>query len=65
MVKVEASIKESSQALINGELFLLMGLSISSSPCVDQLTWWCLHEGMFQKVNSFQQNRFLESQVHK
>jgi hypothetical protein len=41
----EASIEESSQASIIGELFLFMRLSISSSPCVDPLIWWCIHEG--------------------
>jgi len=53
MFGVEASIKESSQALVIGELSLFMKLSISSSPCVDPVTWWCVHEGQFQKVKFF------------
>lgn len=42
---METSIEKPFQALIIGKLFLFMRLSIFSSPCVDPLTWWCMHEG--------------------
>jgi hypothetical protein len=32
---------------------LFRRVSIFSSPCVDPLTWWCMHEDQFQKVSFF------------
>jgi len=45
MFGMETSIEEPSQTLVIGKLFLFLRLFISSSPCVDPLTWWCMHEG--------------------
>jgi hypothetical protein len=40
MFRVGASIEESSQALVIGELSLFKRLSIPSFACVDPLAWW-------------------------
>ncbi len=45
--EVRASIEESSQALVIGELSLFRRLFIFSSACANLLTWWCMHEGQF------------------
>jgi hypothetical protein len=44
MFSVEASIEESSRALVIGELSLFRRLSVLPSTCVDPFTWWCIHE---------------------
>ncbi len=46
MFKMGASIEESFQALVTGELFLF----IFSFACGNPLTWWCMHEGQFSNV---------------
>jgi hypothetical protein len=50
MFRVGASIEESSQALVIGELSLFKRLSIPSFACVDPLAWWCIHERQFLNV---------------
>jgi hypothetical protein len=47
---VRASIEESSQALVIGELSLFKRLSIFSTTCANPLTWWCMHEAQFLNV---------------
>jgi hypothetical protein len=47
---VGASIEESSQALVIGELSLFGRLSIPSFACAYPLAWWWMHEGQFPNV---------------
>jgi hypothetical protein len=45
MFGVEASIEESSRALVIGKLFLFRRLYVLPSTCVDPFTWRHIHEG--------------------
>jgi hypothetical protein len=50
MFGVGASIKESSQTLVIGELFLFRKVVIPPSMCANPLVWWKTHESQFPNV---------------
>jgi uncharacterized Tic20 family protein len=50
MFGVGASMKEFSQALVIGELFLFRRLVIPLLMCANPLIWWKTHEGQFPNV---------------
>jgi hypothetical protein len=63
MFGVGASIKEFSQALVIGELFLFQRVVIPPSMCANSLVWWRTHEGQFPNVSL--PNKFLGFQGFK